>query len=301
MAAKLQQNLVAFGGRILLAVFLVLSLALITLYFRESTDGPLHSLQSAVSGMSAPFKFVGGAIGSGGDAVGGALEEASTSEETLESLRSQNEELRDQISQLEEYRQEALRLEGLLGLKDNYDLDTVGARVISRNLSAGEQVITIDKGSNDGVVTGLPVMGPSGVIGQVISTSFFSSDVRLLTDPLSGVAVLIQSNRAEGIVSGSLDGLLYLEYVSADVEVQVGDVVVTSGLGGSYFRGLTVGMVVKVEESQGGSSRKIIVKPNESTGPLEEVIVVRAIGTEGDAASGAAGETHENEDQTESS
>lgn len=284
MAAKFQQNLAAFSGRILFVSFLVISLALVTVYFREGSNGPIHAAQSAVSGISAPFKFVGGAVGSTVEATTAAVDNASASEETLDSLRAQNEELRDDIAKLEEYRQEAQRLEALLGLKDNYALETVGARVTSRNPNSWEQVVTIDKGSADGIITGLPVMGPSGVVGQVISVSEFSSDVRLLTDPMSGVAVLIQSSRAEGIVYGSLEGLLYLENVDADVQVQVGDVVVTSGLGGSYYRGLTVGMVVKVDENQGGSTRKIVVAPNESTGPLEETLVIIGMRSEGEAA-----------------
>jgi rod shape-determining protein MreC len=117
-------------------------------------------------------------------------------------------------------------------------------------------------------------MGSSGVIGQVVSVAPSTCQVRLLTDPQSGCAALIQSTRAEGIVRGSLDGLLYLENIGADVNIQVGDVVLTSGLGGSYTRGLIIGTVVRVEGSAGNNTRKIVVMPNDTVTLLEEGLVV---------------------------
>ena len=118
-------------------------------------------------------------------------------------------------------------------------------------------------------------MGPVGVVDQVVSTSRTTATVRLLTDPKSGAAALIQSNRAEGIVRGSLDGLLYLQNVDADVQVSVGDLVLTSGLGGSYVRGLLIGTVVKVEGSAGDATRTIVVSPNDTVSVLEDVLVVK--------------------------
>lgn len=274
MTPKTQQKAGALSGRVLVVAFLIVSLILITVYFREGSAGPIHSLQNAVSGITTPFKFVGGAIGSGTGAVGSAFENAAASEESLSSLRQYNQELIDEIAKLEEYRQENERLQALLDIKDTYGLDTVAARVTQRNSNAWEQTITINRGSNDGIKAGLAVMGANGVIGQVISVESSSCDVRLLSDPMSGVAVMLQASRAEGVVYGSVEGLLYLKNVDADAEVQVGDMVITSGLGGRFPHGLTVGMVVKVDSVAGDSSRTIIISPNESTGPLEEVLVV---------------------------
>lgn len=283
MAAKLQQNLSAINGRVLCILFLVISLVLVTVYFREGEEGPLHSVQGFMSGVTLPFKYVSGAVGSGTDAVGDAAGNAAVSSETLDALKSENEALKNEVAKLEEYRQEAQRLEGLLGLEDAYDFETVTARVASRSSNAWEQVITIDKGSSAGITVGLSVMGPTGVVGQVISVSPFSAEIRLITDPLSGVSVLLQSSRTQGIVYGSLEGLLYMENVDADAVVQEGDVVITSGLGGSYFRGLMVGTVVKVDESQGGASRTIVVSANESANLLEEVQVIVRMNSEGEA------------------
>ena len=120
----------------------------------------------------------------------------------------------------------------------------------------------------------MTIMGASGVIGQVSETSEHTSTVRLLTDPNSGAAVMIQSSRANGIVRGSINGLLYLEDLDEGVVPEVGDVIITSGLGGSYERGLIVGAVVNVNMATGTTVGTIIVSPNDSAAMLEEVIVV---------------------------
>ena len=273
------------AGRVLLVVLLALSLVLVTAYSREDENGVLHSIQSAVQSAVAPLKFVGASAGAAAEDAQGALEDLTASQDTLNALKEQNAALIEMVAQTEEYRQEAERLQALLDLKDAYDIEGPSARVIGRSTDAWNQTVTIDVGSDDGVETGLTVMGAYGVIGQVISTSPSSSTVRLITDPQSGAAAMLQVTRAEGVVRGSLDGLLYLENVEADVQVAVGDVVLTSGLGGSYTRGLLIGLVVSVEGNQGDSSRRIVVSPNETASNLEEVIVVFSAKTSSAASS----------------
>lgn len=281
MALNFQQRSSVFVRRVLLVAFLIASVALVTTYAREGENGPVHAVQNAVSGAVAPLKFVGAAANAGVNSAGQSLENVTADESTLSGLRESNAELRELLAQADEYKQEAQRLEQLLKLKDGYDIDGVGARVIGNSAGAWDQTVTIDKGAADGVETGLTVMGASGVVGQVIKTSDHSATVRLLTDSKSGAAALVQSSREAGIVRGSLEGLLYLEDLDADAVVEVGDVVVTSGLGGSYTKGLIIGTVVKVDSKQGDSSRRIVVAPNDGVSSLEEVIVVLGIGTDG--------------------
>ena len=106
------------------------------------------------------------------------------------------------------------------------------------------------------------------------------------------MSVYIQSSRAEGVVKGSVEGLLYLENVDSAVEVKVGDVIVTSGLGGSYFRGMELGTVSAVRASAGTSDRTIVVSPLAVADPLEEVTVVTSASAASDdesASQDAAG------------
>lgn len=274
MALNFQNNAPAPGGRLPLIITLVLSLVCLGIYGSEGAEGPLHRVQATVAGLVAPLQLAGAPLGSAVEGAEQAAEEQGADEETLAALRAQNAELTQALTQAEEYRLEAQRLQALLNLKDTYEIDGVAARVIGRSTDAWNQTITLDVGTANGVETGLTVMGPYGVIGQVISVSAGNCRVRLLTDPQSGAAALVQQSRAEGIVRGSLDGLLYLENIGADVNIQVGDVVLTSGLGGSYTRGLLIGTVARVEGSAGNDSRRIVVAPNDSVTLLQEALVV---------------------------
>lgn len=268
--------------RVLLIGLIVASVVMMTVYGREGETGPLHTLQSAVSGAVSPLRIVGGSIESATSTVGDTVDNITVDQSTLSGLREYNEQLVQQYSQMEEYKQEAQRLQKLLDLKDTYQIEGTGARVIGRSSEAWSQTVIINKGSDDGVSTGQTVMGTSGVVGQIVSTSSHTATVRLLTDPQSGAAAMVQSSRAEGILRGSLVGLLYLEDLDADAEVNVGDVVVTSGLGGSYARGLIIGTVVKVDAQQGDTSRRAVVSPNDAISTLEDVLVVSSVGSDAD-------------------
>lgn len=268
--------------RVLLIGLIVASVVMMTVYGREGETGPLHTLQSAVSGAVSPLRIVGGSIESATSTVGDTVDNITADQSTLSGLREYNEQLVQQYSQMEEYKQEVQRLQKLLDLKDTYQIEGTGARVIGRSSEAWSQTVIINKGSDDGVSTGQTVMGTSGVVGQIVSTSSHTATVRLLTDPQSGAAAMVQSSRAEGILRGSLVGLLYLEDLDADAEVNVGDVVVTSGLGGSYARGLIIGTVVKVDAQQGDTSRRAVVSPNDAISTLEDVLVVSSVGSDAD-------------------
>lgn len=281
MARRFNVRSIRLRGNVLLAVLVTVSLITATVYVSERQAGPLHTLQDGFNALSAPFQLVGSGVGSAGDALQTNVEDLTEDSDTVSQLRQQNEELRNYVSQLEEYRQEAQRLEQMQSLKDSYSVDAVTCRVIGTSSDAWSRTVTLDQGSSAGVEVGMPVCGATGIIGQVLSVTPATCEVRLIQDSQSGVAVLIQSNRAQGILKGSLDGLLYLENVKSTKKVKVGDVVITSGAGGAYLRGLLVGTVVKVEETDGMSNRTIVVQPNEDPDALEEVMVVKKMGTDG--------------------
>lgn len=301
MARRFNVRSMHLRGNVLLAVLLVISLVCATVYASESGSGPLHTLQSGFNALSAPFQLVGSGVGSVGNAAGTSVEDMTSDADTVSQLREQNEELRNYVSELEEYRQEAQRLEQMQNLKDSYSMDAVTCRVVGSSSDAWSRTVTLDQGSNSGIEVGMPVCGATGIVGQVLSVTPATCEVRLIEDSQSGVAVLIQSNRAQGILRGSLDGLLYLENVSASKKVKVGDVVITSGAGGAYLRGLLVGTVVRVEETDGMSNRTIVVQPNEDADALEEVMVVKKMGTDGALDSDVSTSSSSEESTTSSS
>lgn len=275
MALNFQQRRSVVTRRVVFVACLVVSLIFITIYAREGTSGPLHTIQAVFSAASTPLRVVGAAADSASHSLDTAISNAGANPQTLSELKDYNQQLISQFSTLQEYKQENEQLQALLKMKDDSHVDGVGARVVGRSAQAWDQTITLDKGSSDGVTSGLTVMSSSGVIGQVVApVSAHTATVRLLSDPRSGAAALVQSSRAEGIVHGSIEGLLYLDDLNSDAAVKVGDVVVTSGLGGSYTKGLTIGTVVKIDAQQGDANIRAVVAPNAMASSLETVLVV---------------------------
>lgn len=134
--------------------------------------------------------------------------------------------------------------------------------------------MTINRGSSDGLRVGMPVVGPLGLLGQTVQVSPGSSRVRLITDQGSGVAAMVQRNRAEGIVKGSVDGRLSLQFVSVDATLNAGDVVITSGMGGVFPKGLVVGEIAEPSVAAAGLMRSVRVLPAGDPAALEEVLVL---------------------------
>lgn len=287
MALNLNDKRIPFGGQfnstMLLVLLLVISLVLVVVYAREGEEGPLHTIQDSTSALSSPLSSIGAASSSLAASATASLEDLTADGQTMNQLQESNATLSQMVVELEEYRQEANRLESLIGLHDAYGFTSVAARVTGYSSDSYDRIITIDVGSASGVTEGLPVMGTTGVVGQVISVSTYSSQVRLLNDAQSGVAVMLQSSRSEGILSGSVEGVLYLEGVDEGVEVTEGEAVITSGLGGGYFRGLVIGTVSKVEQRQGDATRTIVITPNASFDNISEVLVVLGMSNNGAA------------------
>jgi rod shape-determining protein MreC len=262
------------GNPALLVALIVASLVLVTVYFREGDDGIVHKMRTGMLSVVAPLEKVGDAIASPFEAAGGWFSNLTISRDDLAALRTQNDELRARLAELEEARQENERLRQLVEFAEERKLTKLGARVIGRPTSSWEGVITIDRGSVDGVEPGMPVLAAQGLLGQVFEVSAHAAKVRLITDQRSGVAGMVQSTRVAGVVKGSIDGEITLDFVSAEVTPTAGDVIITSGLGGVYPKGLVIGDVVSVEARRGELFPRIIVVSRVRVNQLEEVLIL---------------------------
>jgi len=271
----------------LLAVLIVLSLLITTVWYREGTSGPIHRVRDGVQAVSAPVGAVGEFVTS---PVRGALRwvaDLGVSRSQFEALQQQNEKLRNTVAALEEQRLENIRLQALVNFAQATKLKALGAHVIGRP-TQWDRVITLDRGTADGVHEGMPVVGSLGVvpahateasaagglIGQTIDVTAHSAKVRLITDQSSGVAAMIQSNRAEGIVHGAIDGGLSLDFVSHETTVKAGDVVITSGMGGVYPKGLLVGEVTNVANLPSALYQDIALSSSANLSSLEDVLIL---------------------------
>ena len=150
----------------------------------------------------------------------------------------------------------------------------VAVHIIDINADTWNESLIIDAGSNVGITPDMPVVDGAGIIGQVAVVSATTSYVRQITDPEFQVSALLQSSRTRGILRGSLDGSLHLEYIPSTETVSVGDIVVTSGLGGVYPTGLLIGTVANVAETSKSLYYDITVTPAANVENQEEVFVV---------------------------
>lgn len=293
MALNQQRKPFSIGGPVLLIVLLALSLACVVLYAWEDEDGTMHSVQNAVSGIVAPFKFVGSFGGSLISSAGTAIGDATASESAREALREQNLELSERAGQFERYVQEDQALQEVLDLRDVYGSASVGARVIGRSADAWNRIVTIDKGSDAGIESGYAVTGQSGLVGTVVSTTASTADVRLVKDAQSSVSAMVQSSRVEGSVRGSIGGALHFENMASDATVEEGDVIVSSGLDGMAARGIIIGTVTGVEKNANGATVRATVAPNGEVALMQDVHVV--IGAQSEGANAPSAEEAESD------
>ncbi len=258
----------------LLAVLVLVGLALTTLWFRESATGPLHRVQIAAHAATAPIGSAGEWATTPVRSAGRWTSNFIASRSEMATLRLQNATLRARVAELEEARLENARLRALIAMTQRGKIKALGAGVIGRPSGTWEGFITIDKGKADGVESGMAVTGASGLLGRTTDVTEHSSRVQLITDQRSGVAAMIQSSRAAGILNGSVEGDLRLNYVSRETTVRPGDVVVTSGMGGVYPKGLLIGDVIKARKDPGELYQRIEVRPTAQISGIEEVLVL---------------------------
>lgn len=198
----------------------------------------------------------------------------------LRGVRQENRDLKEQIEQLrlEQVRlkqdaDQAHRLQVLLGFKEQFIGETKAAQVIGSSGSEHSRLIYIDKGSDDGLMTEMPVITPDGVVGKVLNVVDGStSQVLLISDQQSGVGAIIEQSRLQGVLKGRASGELVIDKIMADEEVKPGDRILTSGGDRIFPKGLPVGTVAKV--SKGADFVQLTVKPAASLNHLEEVLVI---------------------------
>ncbi|WP_321372317.1 rod shape-determining protein MreC [uncultured Desulfuromusa sp.] len=188
-------------------------------------------------------------------------------------LEKENLELRSQLQQVEEISLQNKRLRKLLAFVDELDRSALPAQVIGEDGSNWARTIIIDKGTRAGLHTGFPVVASSGVVGRVIKTAPDSSRVLLVSDASSAIAALIQRTRTRGVVRGQGEKLS-IEYALRDTDIQVGDLLVTSGMGGVFPKGLPLGLVESVTKDQFGLFQKVTAIPTTDLSHLEEVMVI---------------------------
>lgn len=272
------------GGRLFIMLVIV-SLVMFTMSVREDGSGALTTVRGAFMTVTTPMRIVGSVASLPFQGLGNVFSNLTANQESLSDLRAENERLASRNAELEEEAQAATRLQQLLELKNAYNLQSQAARIISASTDSWTRTVVIDRGTSSGLAVGMPVTDAGGAIGQIIECDAASSTVRLVTDENSDVSAMVQSSRAQGMLKGSTDGTLHLTLISTDQTVNVGDTIVTSGLGGVFPKGLPLGKVASVNRSDGALYYDIEVTPASSTENFEEVLVITSLTEEQEASS----------------
>jgi rod shape-determining protein MreC len=202
-------------------------------------------------------------------------------------LRSEVARLRAETTalRLRQVRQEALeaengRLRQLAGLREHLPERTLGAEVVARDWNGFTRGLTINRGRLDGVERLAPVLVPGGVVGRVAVTRQRVAVVQVLTDPASSIGGLVVRTGAQGLVEGVAGGRLRIKLSASEEGLQVGDVVVTSGIGELFPKGLPLGRVRRAFAPT-GLFRTAELEPVVDLSGVEEVLVLPR-GTGGD-------------------
>lgn len=240
--------------RLTLAV--ILSVAL--LFANKKLEPVRESLASILS----PMQYVA-------TAPGNLFDWGAENLASLSMLKKQNQELlrqqvmmSERLQRFEHLRQENQRLRALLGSPLHMDARKMVAEVVEVASDPFHQFVVINHGSNNGVFVGQPVVDAQGVVGQVVEVNALTSRVLLISDPKQGIPVRITRNDVRVVANGTgeLDQL-DLRYVAKSTDIQVGDLLVTSGLGNRFPEGYPVARVMTINRDDGQNYLKVTAQP----------------------------------------
>lgn len=182
--------------------------------------------------------------------------------------------LAQEVTRLKEASIENERLRGLLKFTNETPYKVIPARVIARDPTNWYSTIVIDKGSNHNINKGMPLIAPSGLVGRIVDVGPTFCRGRLIVDPNSRVGAMVQRSREDGVVEGSLKGLCRMKYISIDADLREGDIVISSGMGGIFPKGLIIGRIKKIKTEPDGLHLYAWIEPIVNFSKLEEVLCV---------------------------
>jgi len=150
----------------------------------------------------------------------------------------------------------------------------LAADVIGRDTSPFLRSIWIGRGTDSGILRGMPVVTERGLVGRIIEVTATSARVQLITDPEIAINVLFQNERAEGLLAPQLNGELWIDHIDQDAEISPNELVLTSGLGGSYPPEIPIGEVVSVRRRDYELFQQAVIQPSVDLDELEIVLVI---------------------------
>lgn len=192
-------------------------------------------------------------------------------------LKLKIDELNNQLFTYEEIERENKRLKELVQFSEEVVGEKILAQVIGWDASNEFRVLRVNRGKNDGVALKSPVVTAAGLVGYVYRVTSNYSDVLTILDPAHRVDVLVDRTRSYGVLEGLESNRAILKYIKKNDPIEIGDQVITAGLGSIYPKGIKVGIVTNVEVRSFELSKNIDVIPSVSFDKLEEVLIITKI------------------------
>jgi rod shape-determining protein MreC len=190
-------------------------------------------------------------------------------------LEADNADLQAQVIQLQQQVGETEILAALVDFSRARPENTYrAAAVIGRDPSPFLHYIIINRGSNDGLLRGMPVVTDQGLVGRIDAVIADAARVQLITDPASAVNIRLQNAETEASLVGSVTGDVALDLIPQDIDIEIGDLVLTSGLGGGYPPDLIVGQVVTVRSRDFDLFQQATIQPVVDFNQLSIVLVI---------------------------
>lgn len=200
-------------------------------------------------------------------------------EQEIDGLKKELAEVKTQSEISEDIVSENEKLRGLLDLKETYSTEwvTIAADVTGREADNWYEKLTINKGSKDGITENMAVVDQNGLLGKTINVTENTSEVLLIIDSGTSLGGMLQESSIEGILQGigGGKGLITMTKLPYNANIQLNDIVVTSGVGGIFPAGILVGTVAKVNTSSDGLSKEAVIQPYSDFDDIKFVLVVR--------------------------
>lgn len=262
------------------AVIVVVLLAVPFFFLRANIRDPgqLSALDRAILKISLPVQYASSALARGLSNLWGDYVYLVEVKSDNQRLAYENARLSDRVRQLEQHEAENRRLKRLLGLKETIPGDLVSAQVVAKDLNEFFRVASVALDRNDREIRpNMPVIAQDGVVGKVQRVAGDRVDVLLAVDPRSGIDVVNELTGARGFVLGTGDQSKYtckVQLVERTDEMNVGDLLVTSGVGRSFPKGIPVARVTKVIKRDFGIYQEVEAVPTVDFSRLEEVLIL---------------------------
>jgi rod shape-determining protein MreC len=190
-------------------------------------------------------------------------------------LEAENSKLQVQIIELQQQVTEAQLLSTLVDYERRHvENQYIAASVIARDISPFMHYVIIDRGSDDGLRKGMPVITQQGLVGSISAVTAGAARVQLINDPASSINVILQQSGVEGVINGLITGEIELDMVSKSATIQPGELVLTSGLGGNYPANIVIGQVITVRSEAFALFQSASVQPAVDFSQLDILLII---------------------------